>query len=223
MALMKIVSLICAVLWATTFSVQAMTVSGRAEIVDGDTIVIGRQTIRIFGIDAPEAGQRCNRADGTTWRCDQTIMDRLDAMLGSTVTCKGDGFDDFDRLLAVCGSQDVSDIGAALVQEGHAWAFVRYSQDYVAEQDKARSARLGIWQGENETPWDYRARRWEVAEQEAPEGCPIKGNISSNGRIYHPPWSPWYTRTKITPEKGERWFCSEREALDAGWRAPRWR
>ncbi len=35
--------------------------------------------------------------------------------------------------------------------------------------------------------------------------------------------NPWYSRTKVSVEKGERWFCSEREALDAGWRAPRWR
>ena len=34
--------------------------------------------------------------------------------------------------------------------------------------------------------------------------------------------SPWYERTKLSSEKGERWFCTEREALDAGWRAPKW-
>jgi hypothetical protein len=58
--------------------------------------------------------------------------------------------------------------------------------------------------------------------QEAPEGCPIKGNINSEGeRIYHTPWgSQWYERTKISADQGEQWFCSERQALDAGWRAP---
>ena len=54
------------------------------------------------------------------------------------------------------------------------------------------------------------------------KGCPIKGTISKNGRIYHAPWPPWYKRTKVSLNKGERWFCSEREALDAGWRAPVW-
>jgi len=93
----------------------------------------------------------------------------------------------------------------------------------VAKEREARSAAADVWQAGNERPWDYRRRRWEVAEQEAPEGCPIKGNISDNGHIYHAPWSPWYDRTKISLDKGERWFCSEREALDAGWRAPRWR
>ena len=93
----------------------------------------------------------------------------------------------------------------------------------MAKEREARSAAADVWQAGNERPWDYRRRRWEVAEQEAPEGCPIKGNISDNGHIYHAPWSPWYDRTKISLDKGERWFCSEREALDAGWRAPRWR
>jgi endonuclease YncB( thermonuclease family) len=55
-----------------------------------------------------------------------------------------------------------------------------------------------------------------------PQGaCRIKGNISDNGRIYHVPGGKWYDRTEIDPAKGERWFCSEQEALAAGWRAPR--
>ena len=54
------------------------------------------------------------------------------------------------------------------------------------------------------------------------DGCPIKGNINRDGElIYHTPWgSQWYDRTRISTARGEQWFCSEREALDAGWRAP---
>ena len=50
----------------------------------------------------------------------------------------------------------------------------------------------------------------------------IKGNINRDGeRIYHTPWSsPHYKRTKINTSKGERWFCTEGEARQAGWRAP---
>ena len=50
--------------------------------------------------------------------------------------------------------------------------------------------------------------------------CLIKGNISENGRIYHVPGSRYYERTKIDGAKGERWFCTEDEALKAGWRPP---
>lgn len=49
--------------------------------------------------------------------------------------------------------------------------------------------------------------------------CTIKGNISSDGeKIYHVPGQRYYNVTKISPAKGERWFCSEQDALAAGWR-----
>jgi hypothetical protein len=54
---------------------------------------------------------------------------------------------------------------------------------------------------------------------EKTQGCAIKGNISrGNERIYHMPFQQFYSRTKIDEGKGERWFCTEQEALDAGWR-----
>ena len=49
--------------------------------------------------------------------------------------------------------------------------------------------------------------------------CLIKGNINSKGvRIYHPPGCKYYGSTVIDPKRGERWFCSEQEAVAAGWR-----
>lgn len=52
-----------------------------------------------------------------------------------------------------------------------------------------------------------------------PAACNIKGNISSSGeRIYHVPGQRHYEETVISPEKGERWFCTEQEAVAAGWR-----
>ena len=51
-------------------------------------------------------------------------------------------------------------------------------------------------------------------------GCDIKGNISAETgeHIYHVPGQRYYEATEISPEKGERWFCSEAEAQSAGWR-----
>ena len=116
----------------------------------------------------------------------------------------------------------MTNINEAMVRNGFAWSYRKYSSDYNVSEDAAREERLNIWQAETEPPWQFRESRWTVAEQQAPDGCPIKGNISRNGRIYHAPWSPWYTRTKISTEKGERWFCDEAEAIEAGWRAPYW-
>ncbi|WP_151610875.1 succinoglycan biosynthesis protein exoi [Sinorhizobium alkalisoli] len=50
--------------------------------------------------------------------------------------------------------------------------------------------------------------------------CNIKGNISidTGERIFHVPGQRYYSSTKISPQYGERWFCSEFEAWAAGWR-----
>jgi hypothetical protein len=52
------------------------------------------------------------------------------------------------------------------------------------------------------------------------DGCDIKGNISYNTRekIYHLPGQEFYDNTTINPDYGERWFCTEEEAIDNGWR-----
>jgi hypothetical protein len=49
--------------------------------------------------------------------------------------------------------------------------------------------------------------------------CDIKGNLSTTGeRIYHMPGQRYYDATRISPSRGERWFCSEADARRAGWR-----
>jgi len=191
-------------------------------IIDGDTIAVGGVHFRLFGIDAPEAGQPCATSTGGTWRCGDAATEMLSSLVGAELpACDERGMDAYDRVLSVCTVNGV-ELNATMVSSGLAWAFRRYSDDYGQQEDQARTAGLGIWQATTETPWDYRDRRWSVAVQVAPDGCPIKGNISDGGHIYHTPWSPWYSKTKISLEKGERWFCSERDALDAGWRAPIW-
>jgi hypothetical protein len=138
---------------------------------------------------------------------------------GKRLECTVAAIDDYGRSIASCSHQG-EDISGWMVREGHAMAFVRYSNRYTADEEAARARQAGLWRATVQPPWEYRAERWAVAEQEAPEGCPIKGNIShSEGeRIYHTPWSQYYERTKISVGKGERWFCSEGEALAAGWR-----
>lgn len=210
---------------SATFALAASaeTLSGSAAVVDGDTIILQGTKIRLHGIDAPEAGQKCQKAGGGSWRCGQEAMDRLEILVHGGVVCRGDEYDGYNRLIAVCYKADGTDIDQIMVEEGYAWAFRKYSDSYAVVEDLAKSKKFGIWQAKTETPWDYRAAKWSAAQQQAPEGCPIKGNISSNGHIYHAPWSPWYAKTKIDASKGERWFCSEREAIDAGWTAPTWR
>jgi endonuclease YncB( thermonuclease family) len=169
----------------------AEVLSGRASLIDGDTLEVGTQRIRLYGIDAPEAGQTCSNARGGTWPCGTDAIKALTGIVdGKTVQCEGDTRDDYGRLIATCfvGSLNINE---ELVRRGMAWAFTRYAQDYVDVEADAQTKRIGIWQAPTEPAWDYRAHRWEVAKVTAPEGCPIKGNVNRKGeRIYHTPWSP---------------------------------
>lgn len=192
------------------------------QIVDGDTIDLDGTRYRLNGIDAPEYGQKCNKPSGT-WPCGKKAVEVIAALTeGQAVKCEPIIEDGFGRTVATCYVNG-ADIGAQLVEMGLAWAFVKFSKVYVEQESKAKKAGIGIWQAHTKTAWDYRAEKWVVAKQIAPDGCPIKGNVSRNGRIYHAPWSPWYNRTKVSLAKGERWFCNEAEAVAAGWRAPYWR
>ena len=192
------------------------------EVIDGDTLESEGVIYRLEGIDAPEYGQKCNARGGSKWACGEAASNRLRQLVENTdVICAGIGRDDYQRVIARCKAGEI-DVGQKLVLEGLDWAFVKYSDTYVEEEAEARRKSIGIWQTTTLTAWEFRAERWSKAASVAPEGCPIKGNISKNGRIAHPPWSPWYERTRINRAKGERWFCSEADALAAGWRLPRW-
>ncbi|MDW9542661.1 thermonuclease family protein [Sinorhizobium meliloti] len=192
-------------------------------VVDGDTIELNGIVYRLHGIDAPEAGQKCKKPQGIAWDCGKAAISALEELvLGQTVNCDDRGQDGYGRTIAVC-KVGGDDINATMVATGHAWAFRKYSNDYVGLEEEAHQKHIGVWITEQQTPpWNYRAEKWAVAQQEAPDGCPIKGNISENGHIYHTPWSPWYKKTKVNVEQGERWFCDEAEAINAGWRAPYW-
>lgn len=214
-------SLVCVVLSGslTPSNADELTVLGRARVVDGDTIEVQGTKVRLFGIDAPEGAQDCIDALGKNYRCGDVATVRLRELVrGRDVLCKGNEHDRYGRLLAVCSAGSV-ELNETLVREGLAWAFVRYSSVYSAIENEARSARRGIFAGENTPPWDFRAKRWEAPEQQTLPNCPIKGNVNRSGeRIYHMPWQADYAKVKMDEKRGKRWFCDEGEAERAGWR-----
>ena len=209
-------------LLSALFSHLGIAAGSELRVIDGDTVQLSSVTYRLHGIDAPEAGQKCIEKDGGQWPCGKVAIKRMQELVSvGNVVCDARGTDGYGRTIAVCRTESI-DLGATMISEGLAWAFRKYSLDYVGEETRAHREGLGVWRAESETPWDYRAHKWDVAKQDAPEGCPIKGNISKQGKIYHAPWSPWYLKTNVTVANGERWFCSESDAVAAGWRAPHW-
>ncbi len=217
---------------AATENSSPQAIVGRADITDGDSIKIDGISVRLHGIDAPEMSQACTAAPSdtrfrvsapNTWKCGVEARRALAHLIGqSEVSCIETTIDRYGRTVARCRAGE-TDLSAEMVRQGMAWAFVRYSMDYVELEKEARAARRGIWQADTQTAWDFRAGKWQAAQLSAPEGCTIKGNVTWTGeRIYHLPWSPWYATVKMdtasSPRKGKRWYCNEAEALAAGWR-----
>ena len=162
---------------------QAET-AGRPKIIDGDTIEIQHQRIRLFGIDAPEGKQRC-KLNGKPWRCGQQSTFALAEFIGKAwVRCTERDRDRYKRIVTVCYLGDKS-INAWMVRNGWAVDYRQYSKGaYKTEQLHAERNRLGIWRGEFIAPWDWRrGKRLTVAKEKVQTACLIKGNISRSGRI----------------------------------------
>ena len=203
------------ILLAFAAPTDALTLTGAARIVDGDTIVVAGEKLRLSGIDAPEIDQICAR-DGSPWRCGAWARHELAARVkGAILTCEGDARDRYGRLLATCRVEG-ADLGARLVRDGIAFAYRRYSSAYVDDEAAASAAHRGLWSGEVEAPETFRHVSPNVVGD-----CAIKGNISGSGKIYHRPGQRDYDAVRIDERKGERWFCSDTDAVSAGWRAAR--
>jgi endonuclease YncB( thermonuclease family) len=127
-------------------------------VVDGDTVEIHGKRIRLFGIDAVESGQRCQR-DGKPWLCGRDSALALADKIGERpITCSGNRFDRYRRLVARC-SLDGEDLGGWMVENGWAVAFRKYSELYVKREARARGKRVGLWSGEFEMPWEWRSNK----------------------------------------------------------------
>lgn len=215
-----------------------------ARIVDGDTLILSDSTqIRFYGIDAPESAQQCNQTSGP-YLCGQISKQKLKEKIASNpISCAVKSKDIYGRSVAICslllpqGGQP-EDLNAWMVQQGWAVAYRQYSKMYVALEEEAEREGRGIWNGEFQVPAEWRRHQGGGGSEGGGDSsntssssmvspppssdngdCTIKGNISSKGdKIYHTMGSPSYALTIINENKGERWFCSEDEAIDAGWR-----
>jgi len=136
---------------------HAETIAGRASVIDGDTIEIHGERIRILDVDAPESRQRCQDQDGKEWRCGQQAALALSDWIGQrTIFCESDKLDKYRRHLARCAVSG-EDLGEWLA--GHGWAVPYRDCKCETVRDAsgfARSQRVGIWSGTFMMPWEWR-------------------------------------------------------------------
>ena len=134
--------------------------SGRVQITkvsDGDSLRSGTLRIRLFGIDAPELNQECKDQNGEIWGCGIAAHRQLVTLIGTKkeLQCSLRDVDRYGRLIMQCFTGS-TDIGAAMVQSGHALAYRHFSNLYITEEEQAKTALKGIWRGTFSPPWEWR-------------------------------------------------------------------
>ncbi|MCI5077318.1 thermonuclease family protein [Oricola sp.] len=135
------------------------TLSGPARVVDGDTLALGGERVRLAGIDAPEHDQTCRR-DGVEYACGRASREYLATLVGGgDISCRGNERDRYGRLLARCVAGNV-ELAAAMVLAG--WAVS--ADGYAQEQREARRQSAGIWAGSFMPPAEWRASRGGTAD-----------------------------------------------------------
>jgi endonuclease YncB( thermonuclease family) len=128
-------------------------ITGAAEAIDGDSVRLNGENLRLKGIDAPELFQICS-ISGRETPCGREARAALRKHLTSGLaTCIGSERDRYGRLLVVCRVRGI-DVNAAMVRDGQAVSF----GNYQSEEAEAKAAYRGLWAGDFERPRDWRAR-----------------------------------------------------------------
>lgn len=124
--------------------------------VDGDSIKLGAQNLRLAYIDAPEYYQTCKDADGREYNCGIKAREKLESLMKlGELSCKTIGKDIYNRDMSECFVGNVN-VNLEMVKSG--WAVVYKSKDvaYLDAQKDAKRAKLGVWQGKFMKPELYR-------------------------------------------------------------------
>jgi endonuclease YncB( thermonuclease family) len=213
---------------------------------DGDTIQLGDVTFHLDGIDAPEFDQICIDDHADPWTCGLDARDQLTKLIGGRpVRCDDLGADkSFKRRHAgVCRIEgETASLNQQLVQQGLALSVDGSAKgQFSGEAAAARDAKRGLWKGCFAAPQDLRSGKKDGAllgaacrpdrdaeiravlfpdDPAMPGSCNIKGKYAARARftgnvgIYHLQGCLSYAGTT----KPDRWFCSEDDALAAGFR-----
>jgi len=201
-------------------AVAAENASSRATVVDGDTLELSGQTVRLYGIDAPELGQFCLNGS-SRYRCGYEAALMLKKLVGNdTVHCRPTPLDS-DDTGQIC-SVELLDLAEAMLRRGYAVARPNALAVYRKAEQDAKQAKLGIWRGDFISPAEWRdGRRMQARSGDTSQVCDIKGIIGDKGdKVYLVTSDPEYEAIEIDQSRGERLFCSDDEAELAGWR--RW-
>lgn len=202
-------------------------------VVDGDTIKVNIngtvETLRLIGIDTPEVVDQRKPVQCFGVEASNKAKELL---AGKMVRLEADPTqgerDNYNRLLRYVFLSTGTNFNKLMIEQGYAFEYTynlpyKYQAEFKQAETYARENKLGLWADNtcagvpSPVASDLGANTNTNANISAPAGCSIKGNISTE-KIYHLPGCDSYDKTVIDESKGERWFCTEEEAVAAGWR-----
>jgi micrococcal nuclease len=197
-------------------------------VVDGDTIKVRlagvTERVRVIGIDTPELASRECYAQQAASKMQSLVQSKQVRLVADPTQ---DDRDRYGRLLRHVRLADGRSVAQLLIAGGFGREYT-YDRPYAGRdshleaQRAAQAADRGIWSSgclSAVAPAPVAPAPSASPPAAGSGACTIKGNISSEGeKIYHVPGGAFYEQTKISTAKGERWFCSESDAVAAGWR-----
>ena len=142
----------------------ALVFKGIPKVIDGDSLEINNNKIRLFGIDAPEKKQTCKKPYliifflnfQRDYKCGQMATNELKNFINNrTIRCISESKDRYNRYLSTCYIKKI-DINSWLVKNGYAVAYKKYSRKYILEEQHAKKNELGIWKGTFQNPEEWR-------------------------------------------------------------------
>ena len=132
-----------------------ISIADGLRVVDGDTIVLNGEKIRFSGIDTPELKQTCMNSDEKVF-CGKSAKMLLIKKIGNkTPQCISEGKDAYKITLAECFINGES-LSVFLVRSGYAFAYRKYSDKFIKDEEFAKENKLGIWTMKFQYPWDFR-------------------------------------------------------------------
>ena len=125
------------------------------KIIDGDTIILNGEKIRFSGIDTPELKQTCMKEDqkiSCGMSAKMLLIKKIDNEMPE---CIMEGKDAYKRTLAECFVNGDS-LSGFLVRSGYAFAYRKYSNKFIKDEEFAKKNKLGMWSMEFQYPWNFR-------------------------------------------------------------------
>lgn len=208
-----------ALLGINVASNRAAETEPAVHVIDGDTLQLDGQVLRLSGIDAPEIGQTCFEGSDP-WPCGMTAALALQKLIDLSLPefrCEVQPAEPLPIAVCEASREDVAEV---MLRQGHAIALADSSFDYRNAEQDAKTASLGIWHSKLTLPSDWRANKRLTIHGVSDEDCNVKGIVTEGEKLFYVPLDAGYESLQVVLANGDQIFCSVDQARAQGWRRP---